>query len=449
VKLSRNLSAHLQDKERKRKAQEPGEPAVSAPTKRLRKRRQRSFAGAVQDTCSQTANDNITNPIDYWTEKARWPESYFKPDIQTRKNLNKDFEKDSWYEKYWIPEMNHLLARKKSSSSSLRGKQSEAGSAAPSSTTPSDQKPRETKSAPYQDARYQTILATRGSFMGKSRLGITDQSKALFRTLLEKEQTVPQESLFRDDIFDKTCEKIQDRNEARVVQDITPLIVPSTETLATFGAKHLESLVESVNEGWNNSIPITKTCPQPDYAVGFGREAFTEDQLKRLEPFVGELTDTSFFMATYYMYFPFLTCEVKCGAAALDVADWQNAHSMTLAVRGVVELFRLVKREKDLHREIIAFSVSHNNRTVRINGHYPIIDGNKTTFYRHPIHEFSFMALDGKEKWTSYKFIRNVYDIWMPTYLKRICSVVDKLPPDLDFEVSQHSGPPSRDYQYQ
>jgi hypothetical protein len=27
----------------------------------------------------------------------------------------------------------------------------------------------------------------------------------------------------------------------------------------------------------------------------------------------------------------------------------------------------------------------------------------------------------------------------MPTHLKRICSVIDKLPPDLDFEVSQQS----------
>ena len=59
-------------------------------------------------------------------------------------------------------------------------------------------------------------------------------------------------------------------------------------------------------------------------------------------------------MATWKMYLPFLTCEVKCGAAALDVADRQNAHSMTLAVKGVVELFRLVKREKELHREILA-----------------------------------------------------------------------------------------------
>jgi len=28
---------------------------------------------------------------------------------------------------------------------------------------------------------------------------------------------------------------------------------------------------------------------------------------------------------TYDMYFPFLTCEVKCGAAALDIADWLDA----------------------------------------------------------------------------------------------------------------------------
>jgi hypothetical protein len=46
-----------------------------------------------------------------------------------------------------------------------------------------------------------------------------------------------------------------------------------------------------------------------------------EGQLKRLEPFVGKLTDTSLFMTIYYIYFLFLTCEVKCGAAARNIAD--------------------------------------------------------------------------------------------------------------------------------
>jgi hypothetical protein len=71
--------------------------------------------------------------------------------------------------------------------------------------------------------------------------------------------------------------------------------------------------------------------------------------------------DQFFFMATYYMYLPFLTCEVKCHAAALDIADRESAHSMTLAVRAIVELLRLVKREDEVNRQILAFSISHNH----------------------------------------------------------------------------------------
>lgn len=75
-------------------------------------------------------------------------------------------------------------------------------------------------------------------------------------------------------------------------------------------------------------------------------------------------------MAMYYMYFPFLTCEVECGAVALDIADRENAHSMTVAVRGVVDLFRQVKREKEFHRQILAFSISHDDKMVRIYSHH-------------------------------------------------------------------------------
>ncbi|MCJ1308305.1 hypothetical protein MMC25_001958 [Agyrium rufum] len=345
----------------------------------------------------------------------------------------------------------HILAKKKS----FRGNQVGAGSAAPSSITPSvqkssgadsammssDQKSRDTKSGPYRGSSYATILATKGSFMEDFDSDIVDKSESLCTTLLEKKQTVPQDSLFRDDLFVKTCQKIAHKNEARIVQGITRLIVPSAETLATYGATHLDHLVESVNEGWNSAIPFYSPRPQPDYSVGFGRSAFTEGQLKKLTPFVGEVTDTytSYFMGTWQMYFPFLTCEVRRGAAALEIADRQNAHSMTLAVRGTVELFRRMKREKELHREILAFSISHDHRGVRIYGHYPIIDGKNTTFYRHPIDTFDFTVRNGKAKWTAYKFSKDVYDIWMPTHLKRICSVIDELQSDLNFEVLRQS----------
>ncbi|KAB5581165.1 hypothetical protein GE09DRAFT_464757 [Coniochaeta sp. 2T2.1] len=238
--------------------------------------------------------------------------------------------------------MDRLLARKQSSSN-LSPKRSNSAT----STTPSDQKPREEKSAPYRHQRFETLLEVKGSYMTKAPLGLASTSQALCRSLLEKTQPVPSDTLFRDDVLETTCQKVHNKNEARVIQRISRLIVPSAESLATFGAEHLDILTESVNEGWNNSIPLTSTRPQPDYSVGFRRDAFTKGQLAKLSQFNGDFIngDQSLFMATYYMYFPFLTCEVKCGAAALDTADRQNAHSMTLAVRATVELLRAVKRE--------------------------------------------------------------------------------------------------------
>lgn len=190
---------------------------------------------------------------------------------------------------------------------------------------------------------------------------------------------------------------------------------------------------------WTESMFLIETQPSPDYSVGFLWSAFTPEQLQKVNPWLGELTDLSPFKATYFMYFPFLTCEVECGAAALDIADRQNAHSAALAVRAVVELFRLAKREKGIDREILAFSVSHDHSSIRIYGHYPVIEGKDTKYYRHSLDEFSFTARDGKEKWATYKFTKNVYDNWMPGHFKRICSAIDALPADVNFDVWQES----------
>lgn len=85
--------------------------------------------------------------------------------------------------------------------------------------------------------------------MNEDREGPTKASRDLCRNLLEENQDVPDVSRFSDNIFKATCRRIQNRNEAKVIQDITRLIVPSAEELADFGSEHLECLVESVNEG--------------------------------------------------------------------------------------------------------------------------------------------------------------------------------------------------------
>ncbi|OCK74472.1 hypothetical protein K432DRAFT_257283, partial [Lepidopterella palustris CBS 459.81] len=137
------------------------------------------------------------------------------------------------------------------------------------------------------------------------------------------------------------------------------------------------------------------------------------------------------------MYLPFLSSEVKCGAAGLDIADRQNAHTQTVILRGLYTLFRLVDRENELlirqlHREINGFTISHSDLEVRIWGHYAIIYGKDVEFYRRSIAEFSISpTARGDERWTAYSFVKNVYDLWLPEQYKRISSVIDMLPADL------------------
>ncbi|TLS20472.1 uncharacterized protein PpBr36_11350 [Pyricularia pennisetigena] len=385
-------------------------PLLSSPKNQdqCQKRRRTSCTPFARSNVGEPAIDNGDpyNLVSFWAKEGQWPNDLYKAGT----NLET------------VPIMERLLARKKSLSGPSRKRSNSA-----SSTTPSDQKPREEKSAPYGNARYSRLLETKGSYMKKSELGITDASKIFVRTLLEWEQNLPTGTHFDDDIFADACQNLEDMNEARVIQDVSRLIVPSAESLALRN-KSYKHLIESVNAGWNNSMPLIGTRPQLDYSVGFRREAFADGQLRKLSPFIGEFLfgDKSLFMATYYMYFPFLTCEVKCGAGALDVTDRQNAHSMTLATRAISEI----------NREILGFSISHDHRLVRIYGHYPVISGEDATYYRHPIHEFSFTALDGKDKWTAYRFTKNVYDTWMPDHFQRICSAIDRLPSEVDFDVS-------------
>ena len=46
-------------------------------------------------------------------------------------------------------------------------------------------------------------------------------------------------------------------------------------------------------------------------------------------------------------------------ALSPDPSNRQNAHSMTLAVKGVAELFMLLNREGELYRQTLSFSISH------------------------------------------------------------------------------------------
>ncbi|KAF1992758.1 hypothetical protein P154DRAFT_549923 [Amniculicola lignicola CBS 123094] len=365
--------------------------------------------------------------VDYWNDKGTWPTEEQEATMHRFRDL-----------------LDNARARKRSlsrkrSNPSLNSETSQT-------QTSSNQQPRDQKSAPYKHQLFEEQLKDCGSFMDDCAEGITDESEKLCETLLVEPQLLPQHTLFsEDDLFKKTCKRMRGENEAKVVRDIAPLIVPSAEILADSGAQHLEIVRETVNACWVNSITFIKPIgsrpgprPQPDVGLGFKRDAFSREQLQKLQPLTGNLlTDSTFIAATYNMYLPFFSVEVKCGAAALDIADRQNAHTQSVILRGLHTLFRLVGREKELHREINGFSISHSDVDVRIWGHYAVIDRDDVKYYRHPIRKFDFTELNGKERWTAYTFVKNVYDLWLPKHFKRICDIIDTLPADVNFDVSE------------
>ena len=169
-------------------------------------------------------------------------------------------------------------------STSVRRKQSDS-----SLNDFSDQKNRESKSAPYRTTCYTTLLEGKGSYMEETKQEATKASLTRCITLLNSEQTILKDSLFADDTFRATCDKVQNRNEARVIRSITPYIVPSVEDLETLGATHLEHLIEAVNECWTGNIAVEGPLPRPNYSVGFRRSAFIDEQLKKLDPLIGSV----------------------------------------------------------------------------------------------------------------------------------------------------------------
>ncbi|KAF7854696.1 hypothetical protein EAF04_010265 [Stromatinia cepivora] len=374
--------------------------------------------------------------IEFWRENGTWPTEEQEKTMDRFRAI-----------------VDNMRAQKRS----LSRKRSNASLS--TETTQSSQQPRDQKSAQYKHPLFEKQLNKCGSFMDKYHKDITAESKKLCDTLLQAPQLPPEHTLFSDDkLYEKTCTRIRGQNEARVVRDIAQLIVPSAEILADRGAEHLEILQETINACWLNSYTFINpfgSCPgprpQPDFGLGFKPEAFSLEQLQKLQIFIGDpSTDSSWIAATYNMYLPFLSSEVKCGASGIDTADRQNAHTQSVILRGLHALFRLVGRENELHREINGFSISHDDMFVRIWGHYVVIDGNEPKFYRHPITQFSIQpTMRGDERWTAYTFVKNVYDLWVPQHFKRICSVIDMLPADLNSErdeglTSVSAGPSQR-----
>ncbi|KAL2867134.1 uncharacterized protein BJX67DRAFT_381156 [Aspergillus lucknowensis] len=307
----------------------------------------------------------------------------------------------------------------------------------------------------YNNSKCVRFLNSCGAFLFNHSARPLPDEKLLCRRLFDERFETPKDSAFDERTFEYVCTRLVARNEIGVMQTIHRLTVPSAETASHSGEIEFEHLVDSINEPWDGSNALNPPAanppgrglqyrlpkPQPDYAVGFKVDAFTREQMRKLQPHLGTGNDTSFFKGTLEMLFPFFAVEIKAFIGSMEAAGRANRHSTVIGMRGVYELFRSVKREQELHRKILAFSISHNHEVVHIHAHCPVITGDQASYYRHGLDCFNFTMEDGEKRWRAYNFVMAIYNTWVPVHFKFLASAVDNLP-EIDFDVS--SPPESR-----
>lgn len=176
--------------------------------------------------------------------------------IFEKSKSSKKLEQNDWLQQFYIKEsfrtmhafthLHHFFARKKFSSF-LNRKKSQS-----SFQTFSDQLSQKIKNAQYKNSDYAIELENKNNYMYKFTSNITDINRKFCQILLKKEQTISQNTLFRDNLFDKICRKIQNRNEIMIIRNIDLLIVFFVQTLTIYDVIHFNHFYKTINENWNS-----------------------------------------------------------------------------------------------------------------------------------------------------------------------------------------------------
>lgn len=299
------------------------------------------------------------------------------------------------------------------------------------------------------ETHHPTIQCYQKHYFGVEGRGPSKASQTFTQRLLQMRQSpLPDHRYDGDDVFTSTLERLEGKSERKVQHSLHDLICPQAEALADRTTdrdlrQKYDLLVDAMDEPWSKRAAIFKedksqgyealAMPRPDYCVGFKATKFSSDQRRKL---VRALGDPAIWTPMGRVSLPFLTCEAKY-MNGLEQADNQNAHSMTLAIMSVVNLFRRAQCERTIHLEILGFSISYNHKAVQLYCHYPVINGENTAIYRSKLHRHDFDFQQDRDRWKSYRFVRSVYERWAPMHFKRLCDAIDRI--DGNFDVSSLS----------
>lgn len=409
------------------------EPAITSPDSNSRKRKQsHSSAGDGRSKKQKSQPDepvlkaNITviespekpaaelevqdvqhiesrNPISYWAAHHTWPKSF------TEHNLMASSESTNKRPRTMDPSQSDENSRSQSYSQS-----------------------RKEGDVPAQyTVAYERHIFTKGLNMDayKGEELVSEASKNLCTDLEQISHQIIEPIIFPNEAIRKVIHMCHNRNEALVSRDVTPMIMPSIASLYFRGDSSLEHVIDEVNADWHSHCVLEGPRPRPDLAIGLFASAFTDEEMEKLKRY---MSVDNWAQVTMHMFFPFLMCEVKCGRDGLDMADRQNMHSCSVAVRALLRIqqeadkYRSEKRMNDLFRKVLVFSISHDQQDARLYGHYAVAYGQKWTYYRYRIRKFDLT--DSNSLLAIHNFVRNIYKSYLPVHVRRLKDALAALP---------------------
>lgn len=256
-------------------------------------------------------------PISYWAVHHTWPKNFTEHNPMASSNSTNK--------------------RQRTSDRSQSGKDERSRSYSQS---------RKDGEVPEQyTAAYERHILTKGLDMDpfKGEELVSEESKKLCIDLQQITHKTIEPTIFPTGAIRKVINFCRNRNEAIVNRDVTPMIMPPITSLYFGGDNSLEHVIDEVNADWYDQCVLEGPRLHPDLAIGLFSSAFTEGEIDKLRRYtsVDNWTQT-----TMHMFFPFLMCEVKCGREGLDIADRQNMHSCSVAVRAILR----IEQEADKYR---------------------------------------------------------------------------------------------------
>ncbi|KXL45095.1 hypothetical protein M433DRAFT_134797 [Acidomyces richmondensis BFW] len=344
-------------------------------------------------TVEALTQDGKHDPIAYWATHKSWPPNFVDQD----------------------PKMSGPLAKKRLRSTSYT------------------QSVKDGENPPAHSRRHEERMEEAGLVMADNPAGINEACRTLCEDLLRSEPSIIQSTFPEKERFAKVLDRVRYRNEARIVRDVTPVLVPSAELLHIDGFPGLEHATEAVDALWEGIATLCGPTPKPDLVIGISPSAFTNEEKENLKMHHTSHCPNRF---PESMYFPFLVCEVKCSDKSIREAERQAMHSASIAANAIIQLYKKVSRAHELNRKLLTISVAHDNSTVMVFGHFAYIMDDRVTFFRHRIYENNFgaslayaiAATHDTDEWCrAYKVAMGIYEHLFPKHLSRIKSAVVQL----------------------